>query len=91
MTMAGLFITMAFMFIGASPSGTGGGIKTTTLRVLVNCTRSVLKGKDVVTMYQRQVPIPLILKAIGVVFGSVTTIVFATILISVVDTDFEFY
>ena len=30
MTNAGLFITIALMFIGASPGGTGGGIKTTT-------------------------------------------------------------
>ncbi len=27
MTFAGLFLTMGLMFIGASPSGTGGGIK----------------------------------------------------------------
>ena len=38
MTTAGLFITIAFMFIGASPGGTGGGMKTTTLRVLSSCT-----------------------------------------------------
>ena len=30
MTSAGLFLTIALMFIGASPGGTGGGIKTTT-------------------------------------------------------------
>ncbi|MGF1482623.1 MAG: TrkH family potassium uptake protein [Cyanophyceae cyanobacterium] len=83
MTTAGLFITMAFMFVGASPSGTGGGIKTTTLRILTNCTRSVLRGKDEVTMYQREVPVPLILKAVGVVFGSASSIILATILISV--------
>lgn len=36
MTNAGLFITIALMFIGASPGGTGGSIKTTTLRVLTS-------------------------------------------------------
>jgi len=31
MTTAGLFITIALMFIGASPGSTGGGLKTTTI------------------------------------------------------------
>ena len=90
MTTAALFISMGFMFIGASPSGTGGGIKTTTLRILVNSTRSVLRGQEQVIMYQRRIPFPLILKAVAVVFGSVTTIVFVTILISFAEPDFDF-
>lgn len=89
MTTAGLFITMAFMFVGASPSGTGGGIKTTTLRILTDCTRSVLRGKDEVNMYERKVPVPLILKAVGVVFGSAMTIVVVTIFISFVNPGFN--
>jgi trk system potassium uptake protein TrkH len=90
MTETGLFITIALMFIGASPGGTGGGIKTTTLRVLSSCTKSILQGKEDVELYQRQVPIPLILKAVGVLLGSVTTVSIATILISLTDSKFEF-
>jgi trk system potassium uptake protein TrkH len=41
-----LLMTMLLMFIGASPSGTGGGIKTTTLSILAVCTRSVLRGNE---------------------------------------------
>jgi trk system potassium uptake protein TrkH len=89
MTTAGLFLTMGLMFIGASPSGTGGGIKTTTLRILFNCTRSVLEGKEEVILYQREVPIPLILKAIAVVFGTAASIVFATMIISWVDPNLD--
>ena len=90
MTTASLFITMGLMFIGASPSGTGGGIKTTTLRILTNCTRSVLRGKEEVIMYQREVPFSLILKAVAVVFGSAIAIVLATVMISFIDPTFEF-
>ena len=90
MTIAGLFITMGFMFIGASPSGTGGGIKTTTFRIMYNSTKSVLQGKNEVILYQREVPSTLILKAVAVVFGTAASIVFITILISSIDTDFEF-
>ncbi|MCC0175418.1 ATPase [Waterburya agarophytonicola K14] len=90
MTTAGLFITMGFMFIGASPSGTGGGIKTTTFRILYNSTKSVLRGKNEVVLYQREVPSTLILKAVAVVFGTAASIVLVTILISAIDTEFDF-
>ncbi|MDJ0510276.1 MAG: TrkH family potassium uptake protein [Crocosphaera sp.] len=81
MTFAGLFLTIGLMFIGASPSGTGGGIKTTTLRILTNCTRSVLRGNDEVVMFQREIPVTLILKAVAVVFGSTNMVVLITFLI----------
>jgi trk system potassium uptake protein TrkH len=90
MTTAGLFITMGLMFIGASPSGTGGGIKTTTLRVLFNCTKTALQGKNNVVLYQREVPSTLILKAIAVVFGTAASIVIVTILISLVEPEINF-
>ena len=90
MTTAGLFITMGFMFIGASPSGTGGGIKTTTFNVLYNCTKSALQGKDNVVIYQREVPSTLILKAIAVVFGTAASIVVITVLISLVEPNINF-
>ncbi|MEC4804235.1 MAG: TrkH family potassium uptake protein [Jaaginema sp. PMC 1079.18] len=78
---AAAFITMGFMLIGASPSGTGGGIKTTTIRIISSCTRSMLRGQDDVILFNRRVPSSLILKAIAVVFGSLTTIVIGTVLV----------
>jgi trk system potassium uptake protein TrkH len=90
MTTAGLFLTIAFMFIGASPGGTGGGIKTTTLRVLTSCTKAILHGKEDVLLYERQIPVNLILKAVGVFVGSVTTVMTATILIALTDPDLDF-
>jgi trk system potassium uptake protein len=90
MTNAGLFIIIALMFIGASPGGTGGGIKTTTLRVLTSCTQSILQGKEDVLLYERKIAISLILKAVGVVFGSLATVIIATILISITDPKLAF-
>jgi trk system potassium uptake protein TrkH len=89
MTVEGLFITMVLMFIGASPSGTGGGIKTTTLSIVANCTKAVLQGKEKVVIYQRQVPHALILKAIAVVFGSAITVIVSTLLISLIESQFN--
>ena len=90
MTTAGLFLTIALMFIGASPGGTGGGIKTTTARILVSCTKAILQGKEEVNIYKRQVPISLILKAVGVLFGSITTVIVATTLIAITDPHVNF-
>lgn len=74
MTVTGLVITIALMFIGASPGGTGGGIKTTTFSVLSSCTLAVLRGKEEVLCFQRQIPIALILKAVAVALGSAMTV-----------------
>ncbi|NJO39332.1 MAG: ATPase [Cyanobacteria bacterium CRU_2_1] len=90
MSDAGLFITIALMFVGTNPGGTGGGIKTTTFRILFDCTRAVLQGKEEVIAYQRQIPVTLVLKAVGVVFGSVMTVAIGTTLIALSDPNVEF-
>lgn len=90
MTTTGLFFTIALMFIGGSPGGTAGGIKTTTLRVLTSCTKAILQGKEEVQIYRRQIPFSLILKAIGVTVGSLATVIVMTILISISDPEIDF-
>lgn len=90
MSNAGLFFMIGLMFIGASPGGTGGGIKTTTLRVLTSCTKAILRGKEEVLLYDRKIATSLILKAVGVLVGSVATVILATILISLTDPEVNF-
>ena len=90
LTTASLFITIALMLIGGSPGGTAGGIKTTTARVLASCTYSILQGKEYVVLYRRQVPNSLLLKAIGVTFGSSMTVICATVFISIADPNLNF-
>lgn len=90
MTTAALFITIAFMFVGASPGGTGGGLKTTTLRILSSCTRTILQGKEEVHLYKRQIATNLVLKAVAVLMGSVTTVIISTMLITLTDPNVNF-
>jgi trk system potassium uptake protein len=90
MTNAGLFITIALMFIGACPGGTGGGIKTTTIRVLTSCTKSILQGKEEVLLYRRKIALSLILKAVGVFIASFTTVIVSTTLIALTDPELNF-
>jgi len=59
-----LAITIA-MLIGASPSGTGGGIKTTTVSALLAIVLSVLRGRDRVIWLKREVPMIRVLSAVA--------------------------
>ncbi|NJO19178.1 MAG: ATPase [Spirulinaceae cyanobacterium RM2_2_10] len=86
-----LFITIGLMLVGASPSGTGGGMKTTTVRILLNCTRSTLRGIDQVVMYNRRIPTSVILRAVTVALGSMIVVVWSTFLLSLTEANqFEF-
>jgi trk system potassium uptake protein TrkH len=51
-----MFMLVVLMFIGASPNSTGGGIKTTTLGVMVAGLWSVLKGREDITLFRRRIP-----------------------------------
>jgi trk system potassium uptake protein TrkH len=87
---ASLFTMIALMFIGASPGGTGGGIKTTTFRILLVCTLAVLQGKEEVLCYRRQIPLTRVLKTVAVVVGSALVIILATMLISISNPNLTF-
>ena len=43
-----LIVIMIFMFIGASPNSTGGGVKTTTFYILYKSIKSFLNGKPTI-------------------------------------------
>ncbi len=79
---SGLLLLMTLMFIGASPGGTGGGIKTTTLAALMAATRSTLRGEDDVVMRNRQISDKVILKAVGITVGSLLFVLTMALLIS---------
>lgn len=89
LTNAGLCITVVLMFIGASPGSTGGGIKTTTFRILFNSTKAALQGRDEVLCYQRKIPTVVIIKAIGIVFASTLLVAVATTIIVFTDQQLE--
>ncbi len=67
---ATLFIMVLLMFIGASPGGTGGGIKTTTFGVLALSLRAMLLGRKEVEVYGRTIPQTVVYKSIAIGFLS---------------------
>jgi trk system potassium uptake protein TrkH len=51
-----LFFTMFLMFVGASPGSTGGGIKTTTLGLLVALVVARWRGHGRASLFRRTIP-----------------------------------
>lgn len=60
------FITMLLMFIGASPAGTGGGIKTTTIAILMMFAISGITNKKDVTLMERRIARDTLKRAITI-------------------------
>ena len=82
-TDAGLLLMIVLMFIGASPGGTGGGIKTTTFAILMGATRSTLQGRHNVLMHRRMIPDRTVLRAVGVTIASLLFVVLMALLLGI--------
>ena len=52
LSQSSLFLLILLMIVGASPSGTGGGLKTTTFSALVGVMRSAVKGMERVYFWE---------------------------------------
>jgi len=73
MTNASLFLSVILMAIGAGPCSTAGGLKVSTLSVLVLHARAAFRGESRVKLARRTIPPETIAQA------TATTIVFSTI------------
>lgn len=60
------FLFLLLMFIGGSPSGTAGGVKTVTVVVLMLAIISIVKGKNDVEAFGRSIPDSYVKKALAV-------------------------
>ena len=85
MQSAALFLIIILMFIGASPSSTGGGVKTTTFGLLMLYVWSSLKGKEEIQISKRRISQDIISKALAVITLSLGLVITMTILLSCVE------
>ena len=83
LTPASLLVTMILMFIGASPASTGGGIKTTTLAVLVLSIRSVIRGRKDVECFHRRLTSDVVSRAVAVIAIYLMAVLGFTTIISI--------
>lgn len=78
-------LLMVFMFIGASPGSTGGGIKTTTFVTIILAVRAMLKNKAQVVVRERSIPFEVVRKAAAIAVLGTIWIVLVTALLTITE------
>ncbi len=81
LTPVSYMLTIILMFIGASPSSTGGGVKTTTLAVLLLTGIRTLQGERDVNLGRTKINPNSIKRAITIIMLAILIIMVNTILI----------
>lgn len=79
-----LLLTMILMFIGGSPGSTAGGIKTTTVVVLLMYTWNSLRNKQGCSVFERRIPDEIIKKSSMVLVINLLMALVAAIIICAV-------
>ena len=74
------FLSLILMFIGGSPVGTAGGIKTTTAAVLFVAMWSTIKGRSFTAVFGRKIKAATVRKALSVVLISISATILALIM-----------
>lgn len=80
-------LIMLLMWIGASPAGTGGGIKTSTFAIAVINFLNIARGKDRIELYKREISPLNLQKAFAVITLSFLVIGTGVFLMTKFDSD----
>lgn len=71
-TDAASMVFLILMFIGGSPCGTAGGVKTITVYMMILASISTIKGRNQVEVFQRRIDHSYIKKGMAVILFSIT-------------------
>lgn len=82
LTNASSIFCLLLMFIGGSPVGTAGGIKTVTFAILVVSTMATIQNKQEVTLFHRNIAKQTVNKAVAVTMMSFAIMFTSTVLLS---------
>ncbi len=87
-TNAGLLTLTVLMFIGASPGSTGGGIKTSTLFVLIQSIKSIVTNQHCES-FKRTIPYDVIIKSFIIMILSLSLVLVATFILCVLEPEYS--
>ncbi|NWL88793.1 Trk family potassium uptake protein [Paenibacillus sp. 79R4] len=76
------FFMVILMFIGASPSSTGGGIKTTTFMILVGAVISMIRGRSDLVLFRYRLTQDRIFKAVTLTMLSLFLVIAVSMVLS---------
>lgn len=82
---ASLLVVIAFMFVGASPGSTGGGVKTTALATLFAVARTRLRGLGGANLYQRSISDKQVGEALTLILCSMLVVMLGVVLLTVLE------
>ena len=84
LTNASSMVSLLLMFIGGSPVGTAGGVKTVTMAVLVMSAYATIKNRNEVSIFNRTISKQAVSKAVAVTAMSFFIMFVSTVLLSAV-------
>lgn len=90
MSPAGKLLTMAYMFIGGSPGSTAGGVKTTTLGIVIFTLISVLKGREDVEVYHKKLSQSTVYRAVAVFLFGISIVIMGVMVLSIAEVGASF-
>ncbi len=77
-----MLVLLALMFIGASPTSTGGGVKTTTFAILLITFVNMIRGRQEPVVFSRTLSLLQIMKAVSIMSAAIALIFIATLLLT---------
>ncbi len=80
-----LFMLAALMFIGGSPGGTAGGVKTSTFGIVLASVFSSFSGRGRIELYHRRVPERIVREALVVVAMGILVVSFGVFVLLTVE------
>lgn len=75
-TNASFVLMLMFMFVGAAPGGTAGGVKVTTIGVLLSTLPALLRNHNTVSLFKKTLSSQTIYKAASLIILSLSTVCF---------------
>lgn len=79
------FMMCILMFIGGSPAGTAGGIKTVTFAVSVLMVYNIYHGRKEVTVFARRIPKRLIVHSFAIITMAISLVFIGVFILSITE------
>ncbi len=84
LTNASSLVSLLLMFIGGSPVGTAGGVKTVTISVVLFAALAALRNQENLSLFHRRISKQAISKAVAVIVVAFMIMFISTLLLSAV-------
>jgi potassium uptake protein, trkH family len=85
LTPAGQLVSIIYMFIGASPASTGGGLKTTTFFVILVSVVTIIRQRPDYNYRRRRFGEPLVKKALAIFVLALFLVIGDTVILSALE------